>query len=153
MFARACLPGFACVLLALSFTPAGDDKDVVDEVAEIRVSLRLNAIQTSKVLDLYEQLAKRELELQDSIRAVAKTGDGRPQQLEQALAVVQADVSVTKKKLVALETERAKLTQRLKKLTAADETAAQAETTNRLLEKILERLGSIEKRLVKMEGR
>jgi hypothetical protein len=151
MFATASFPCFACLLLTLSSGPAGDDKDTPDGVSEIRVSLRLNAIQASKALDLYERLAKRELELPDSIRAAAQTGDGRLPQYQQALTEVQADVAVIKKKLVALETERAKLTKRLKKLNTAEETAGLPETTNCLLERILERLGRIEKRMEKME--
>jgi hypothetical protein len=151
MFAKVCIPGFACVLLVSVFGPAADDKDAPEEVHEIRVSLRLNAIQTAKVLDQYEKLAQREIQLPDGIRAAARSGDTRLPELQQALAEVQADILTAKKKLIELESEKAKLVKRLKKINVADETPAPAETANRLLEKILDRLVSIEKRLEKIE--
>jgi hypothetical protein len=150
MFATTCFSAILYASLAFTSGPSGNAKETAESVHEVRVSLQLNAILISSLLERYEKYAKQEMNIELDIRA-AKAMEARLPEWKQHLEDTRAELATIKKKLVALETEKAKLTKRLKQLNAPDETAAQSETTHRLLEKILERLGSIEKRLEKME--
>ena len=152
MFARICLAGFACVLFAFPVGPAADDKQVSQGVPETLISLRLNAIQTAKLLEAYEKYVQQEQELQLDLR-VADPMDPRLTEYRKRIDIVATKLDTIKNKLITLETEKAKLIKRLPKEKLADEAPGSAARANLLLEKILERLGSIEKRLEKMERR
>jgi hypothetical protein len=150
MLNRICLPALACGLVVSLAGRAGESK-AVEDASEMKVRLRLNAIESAKLQEHYERLVKRELELEDGVRACRKSGDGRLPEYLQALQEAQGDLEKTKKKLVALESERDKVLRRLatkNRQVASPEPARQAD---RILEKILERLDSIEKRLQKLE--
>jgi hypothetical protein len=80
-----------------------------------------------------------------------KSGDPRLPQYQQALQEAQDDLKTTKKKLVQLESERAKLATRLESKIGEGAGLESEKRTHQLLEKILDRLSSIEKRLEKLE--
>src|SRR5437870_1253658 len=105
MFAKACLP--ICAFAALTFLArsATDEKDVPDEVHEIRTALRLNPIQTAKLLERYAQLTKTELELKADIRASAPMEPRLPEYRDR-LQNIQAEIDTIKKTLIALEGEK-----------------------------------------------
>ena len=151
MFTRIFVPTLACAVLAFPLARSADEKQTPEQLSEMRVRLRLNAIETSKLEEHYETLVKRELSLQDNVRACLKSGDQRLPEYQQALQDAQADLEKTKTKLVARELEKAKLSERLGKRQPQDASLEAIEKSNRTLEKILERLGSIEKRLEKVQ--
>jgi hypothetical protein len=146
------LPVLMCASLMPAYGPSGDAKELAEQIAEIKISLRLNAIQTTKLLAQYERILQREMDLHGSVRAI-EPPDPRALQYQQALQDAQSDLVAVKKKLIALEVENVKLAKRLPKQDQVEETPKPAERPDRILEKILERLESIEKRLVKMERR
>ena len=146
MFMRMA-PTFAGLLLMLSFAPAADVKQPVDDLSEVRVCLRLNAIETAILTAHYEALVKRELGLQDAVRACVRSGDERLEQYQQSLQEARADLEHARKKLVALEFEKDKLIKRL----GPQNHGPAAPDLHRTLEKLLERLGSIDKLLEKIE--
>jgi hypothetical protein len=153
MVTRLSLPALACALLLASGADSADETKTPKPSPEATVRLKLNEIETSKLLDHYGTLVKRELGLRDNVRACIKSNDKRLPEYQKALQDAQDDLDSTKKKLVALERERKKLATPLGKKEQRDAPAEQLEKANRTLSKILERLGSIEKRLEKMEGR
>jgi len=150
-----CLPTFVPALLVVSLVgaPAPDEKKAPEDLSEMKVRLRLNAIETAQFLEHFGALVKRELGLQDSVRACMKSGDPRLPQYQQALQEAQDDLAKTKKRLTTLESERAKLVERLGTKNTGDVPLESIERANRTLDKILERLSSIEKRLEKLERR
>src|SRR5262249_8810321 len=99
----------------------------------------------------YGALFERELSLQDSVRACIKSGDERLQQYQQALDETRADLEQTRKKLAALETEKGKLIDRLGPKNIDAPAPEQFEKLNRTLEKLLDRLGNLDKRVEKLE--
>jgi hypothetical protein len=82
------------------------------------------------------------------VRACEKSGEPRLPQYQEALRETQADLETTKRRMVELEAERLKLIRTLGK---APDTTSQ--DTERILNKILDRLIAIEKRLEKMDLR
>jgi hypothetical protein len=151
MLARTWLPALACALLVASGAEPADEKKAPEGPAEMAVRLKLNAIETSKLLEHYETLVKRELGLQDNVRACIKSGDNRVPQYQQALQEAQDDLDATRKKLVALEVEKRKLTAQLGRKDLPDHATEPLARANQALAKILERLTDIEKRLEKIE--
>jgi predicted nucleic acid-binding Zn-ribbon protein len=89
------------------------------------------------------------MDLQGSVKACVKSADTRLQEYKDALTQAQDDLETTKKKLVDLEVEKAKLIEQFGKPESADASAENIDRLNRNLEKILERLTTIEKRLEK----
>jgi hypothetical protein len=152
-FTWVCLPIALAALLAgtLPGTPAPQDAKAPADPSEMRVRLRLNAAEAAQLLQHYEGLVKRELGLQESVRACTKSGDARLPQYQQALQEVQDDVKTTKERLVRLESEREKLVERLGPKSREEVALELVERTSHTLEKILERLSGIEKRLEKLE--
>lgn len=151
MLTRIFLLTLACIVLVASVSDSADEKNVPEDSSEARVLLRLNTVKTSKLLERYETLVKRELDLQDSVRSCIKSGDNRLQQYQQALREAQDDLDWTKKKLLELETEKTALTARLGKKDLPGAVPEALEKVYHALEKMLERLNRIEKRLEKME--
>ena len=115
------------------------------------IRLKLNAIESSTLLEHYETIAKRELGLHDSVRACLKSGDNRLPQYQQALQESQDDLDTTKKKLVALEAEKKKLITQLGAKDLLTALIERVERTDRNLIKIVDRLNALEKRLEKLE--
>jgi hypothetical protein len=136
---------FAAVPPALG-APA-DEKQLLETKSQATVRLKLNGIETAKLLERYEKFLQREMDLQENVKACNKSGDPRLPQYEDALKDAQEALEPTKKKLFDLEMEKAKLVERLGKKESGDASAEQIDKMNRILEKILERLSSIEKRL------
>src|SRR5262249_38325652 len=128
----------------------GDDKLTPEEAAEARVHLRLNTIRNTKLLTHYESLVTRELSLQASIRAAAKANDMRLPDYQATHQDVLTDLETTRKELIVLEKERIKLLRRLGKPDAAEEASSPGDRAAGTLDKILERLNSIEKRLERL---
>lgn len=153
MLSRICLPAGVCVLLAFPFVGAADETKAPEDLPEVTIRLQLNALESAKLAAHYEMLVERELNLQGSIRACIKSGDQRLPQYQQALQEAQGDLETTKKKMIALESERVKLRKRLGEKNAADAALDQTENMSRKLDKILERLDRLEKRLEKIENR
>jgi hypothetical protein len=146
------LPVLMCASLMPGYGPSGDAKELAEQIAEVKITLRLNAIQTTKLLGQYERLFQREMDLQNSVRSIDPM-DTRLPQYQRSLQDTQADLVAVKKKLIAVEVENVKLAKRLPRQDQAEETLKPAERADRVLEKILERLESIEKRLEKIERR
>ncbi len=121
--------------------------------AEATVQLRLNAIETSELLEHYRTLVRRELSLHDNVRACLKSGDDRLPQYQQALQETQDDLAATKKRLIALEAERTKQSERLGRKALGAPAAESSDRSLRLLAELLERLGRIEKQLEKLDKR
>jgi hypothetical protein len=150
MLTRIC-SALICALCVASIAGAGDHKKRPESLADLQVRLRLNAIESAAVLERYQTLVKRELSLQDNLRACIKSGDDRVHQYGQALQETQNDLEKGKKTLIALELERARLLERLGKKNGADATPAALHSVVGALDEILMRLGGIEKRLEKLE--
>jgi predicted transcriptional regulator len=151
MLTRTCLLALACVLLATSVADSTDEKSAPEDLSESRVRYRLNAIETAQLLNYYEVLVKRELDFRENMRASLQASGNRVAEFQQALQDLQADLAAIKRKLVALEVERTERTARLGKGGPADATPDSLERVNRTLDKVLERLNTIEKRLEKLE--
>lgn len=142
----------AVLLVGAGFgTPTPREIKEPPDRSELKVELRLNDAQTTHLMEHYEMLVKRESNLQGSVRACVKSGDPRLAEYQQALQEAQDDLKATKKKLVQLESDRAKLVKRLKTKTGGGAGLESSERTHQLLEKILDRLSAIEKRLEKLE--
>lgn len=140
-----------CAYLATASPGVGGEKKPADDLVEKKVRLRVNAIETAVITEQVEMLIKREFNLRGSVRACIASGDERLPQYQKALADAQTDLEQNKKKLVELESERAKLIERLGPKVAAEEAHEHAAKMTRLLEQILDRLISIEKRLQRLE--
>jgi len=141
------------LLLSVSLARSAPLPQAPPDVAEVNVLLRLNGIETAKLMEHYSALVKRELALQDSVRACMKSGDTRLPEYQQALQEAQDDLSSTKKRLIALEVEKLKLNERLGRKVVSDPATESTERILRALDQMLERLDSIEKRLEKLERR
>jgi hypothetical protein len=152
MFSYLVILIMPCFLSGSGLGPSGDDKEVVDQVHEVRIALRLNAIQASKLLERYERYVTQEMNIQMDIR-VARPTETRLPEWHQHLTDTQTELETIKKKLIALDAERAKLAKRLGKQNRPDEALDPTKPTTGLLEKMLERLENIEKRLEKIEQR
>jgi hypothetical protein len=150
MSKRICLV-FTCALLSAPLAGAGDEKKTPESSTELQVRLRLNAIESAALLERYQTLVKRELSLQDSLRACIKSGDDRVHQYGQALQEAQSDLKTAKKTLITLESERVRLLERLGKKNAGDARPGALESVGGVLDRILMRLSGIEKRLEKLE--
>jgi hypothetical protein len=137
--------------VVVSLAGAAGETKAPEDVPEMKVRLRLNAIETAKLQEHYQGLVQRELELQDSVRACRKSGDGRLPEYLEALQETQGDLEKTRKKLVALESEREKVLRRLAAQSGPGASPEPPPKADRILEKILERLGGIEKRLQRLE--
>ena len=140
----------AGVLLVTPHAGSADDK-ALESTSEKVVRLKLNGIETAQLLEHHEWLSKRELSLQDSVRACIKAGSNRLPEYQQSLKETRDDLDATKQKLVALEVEKRKLTAQLGKADLPDTMSDPLERANQTLAKILERLSSIDKRLEKLE--
>jgi hypothetical protein len=125
------------------------EKQAMETKPEATVRLKLNGIETATLLVRYEKLLQRELEVEENVKACNKVGDLRLREYEDALKDAQEGLEATKKKLLDLELERSRLMERLGKKESGDASAEQIDKMNRTLEKILERLISIEKQLEK----
>jgi septal ring factor EnvC (AmiA/AmiB activator) len=139
---------FLAVLFA-TVPPALGAPASLEATAQAIVRLKLNKIETAKLLNRYAFLIQREMDLQGSVKACVKSADTRLQEYKDALTQAQDDLETTKKKLVDLEVEKAKLIEQFGKPESADASAENIDRLNRNLEKILERLTTIEKRLEK----
>lgn len=128
------------------------DAGLNNSIAEMKVQLRLNAIESSKLADHYASLLTRQLSLQDSVRACMRVGDERLPNYQQALNDVRDDLEKTKKRLMTLETANEKLVDRIGKKNLGDGSIDQLDKINRNLEKIVDRLETIERRLNKMDN-
>ncbi len=149
MFTTSC---FLAVVFAAGSPALGapaDEKQVLETKSQATVRLKLNVVETGKLLARYEKLLQREMDLQENVDACNKSGDPRLPQYEDALKDAQEALETTKKKLLDLEVEKAKLIERLGKKESSDASPEQIDKMNRTLERILERLTSIEKRLEK----
>jgi hypothetical protein len=153
MLSRICLLTGVCVLLAFPFVGAADETKAPDDLPEVTVRLQLIAIESAKLATHYGILVERELNLQGSVRAAIKSGDQRLPEFQQGLQEAQGDLETTRKKMIALESERLTLRKRLGEKNSGNTAIDQTENMSRKLDKILERLDRIEKRLEKMEKR
>ena len=138
-----------CAAVAVSTGYGADEREPFDLLSEIRVRLRLNSIETSKLNEHYEKLVLRELSLQDNVRACAKHDDEkmpRLPQYQEALHDTQLELDMTRKRLVRLETERDKLLAQMK-AKFGDPRPESAPETTQTLNKILKRLEAIEKQM------
>jgi chromosome segregation ATPase len=141
MFTTSC---FLAVLFAAAPASVGAPESL-EATAEATVRVKLNRIETGKLLDRYAVLIQREKDLQDSIRSA----EGRQQEYKEALGRVRDDLGTTKRKLVGLEVEKARLIEQFGKMESGDASTEPNDRMNRTLEKILERLTAIEKHLEK----
>jgi hypothetical protein len=141
----------ALVFLATPVSVFAGEKKLEVDVAEMKVRLRLNAIESSLLTEHYGYLFKREIELRDSVRAGLKSGDERLPDYQRALADTQSDLAQTKKKLITLEAETAKFIERLGPKHVAAEPTEHTARLSRILEQLLDRLIAVEKRLQKLE--
>jgi hypothetical protein len=123
----------------------------LEATSQASVRWKLNRIETAKLLERYENLLQREMILRDDVKIYTKSGNNHPllQQSEDRLEQVQENLETTKKKLVDLEMEKTKLIEHFGKPEPGDGSAEHIDPLNRTLEKILERLTAIEKRLDK----
>jgi hypothetical protein len=137
------LPAFAA--------PAADEK-AIKETAAQKVRLKLLAIEIAQLTSHYEGLVKRELELQEAIRACTKSGDNRLHEYEEARKQAYEDLEVTTERLNRLEVEKTKLTEASPRKTSEEAALDSTDKLSRTLEAILQRLDKIEKRLEKMEA-
>jgi hypothetical protein len=147
MFTTSC---FLAVVFAAgppSLGAPADEKQLLETKSQATVRLKLNVIESAKLLERYEKLLQREIDLQENVKACNKSGDPRLPEYEDALKDAQEALETTKKKLLDLEMEKARLIERLGKKDSGDASSEQIEKLNRTLEKILERLTGIEKRL------
>lgn len=150
------LPRVFLLMLTIVFSvilpvAGAGEKKPTDDVAEMKVRLKLNAIEGAILLDYYGVFVKRELDLRDSVRASIKSGVERLPEYQKALEEVRADLEVTKKRLITIESEKAKLIEKLGPKNVAEESTENAARISRILEQLLDRLTIVEKRLQKLE--
>src|SRR4051812_34499806 len=84
---RRLLPLFvlaACGML--SFAQPGGEKDTKEEIAEMKVRLRLIVIETAKLTEHFTTLVGREITLKENVKAAINAADARLPDYEQALA-------------------------------------------------------------------
>jgi hypothetical protein len=123
----------------------------LEATSQASVRWKLNRIETAKNLERYENLVQREMNLRDDVKAYIKSSNN-PDLLhacEESLKQVQENLETTKIRLVDLEVEKAKLIDQFGKPESGDAATENIDRLNRSLEKILERLTTIEKRLEK----
>jgi hypothetical protein len=152
MLTRPWLPALACAALLFSLAGHGNEKAAKPEPpdpAEAAVGLRLNAREVALLMDGYNALLREATGGRAALRQL-KPGHPRVAQLKQELKELGDDMAETKKRLVGLEKERRKLA---RAAGSAGEAADPADRTARALEKIVEKLDSIDKRLEKAERR
>src|SRR5688572_10414989 len=111
MFECICLPTLACAMVLSSSVDRAVEKQT-DEAAQGRVQLMLHDIQIAQFLKRYELLVQRELSIQETVRASRTAGDQRLPQYDQALQETREDLDQVRKRLVALESEKSKLSER-----------------------------------------
>jgi septal ring factor EnvC (AmiA/AmiB activator) len=151
MLTTSCFIAMTLAVGPLALGAPADPKQTLEETSKATVRLKLNAIETAKLLERYQKQLQREADLSGSVRATVKSGDDRLPQYQDALKEAQDDLERIKQKLVDLEMEKAKLLQQLGKKEAAEGGPESVDRTNRLLEQILDRVISIEKRLDKAD--
>lgn len=151
MLTPCCFFALALAAVPPSLGAPANEKHEREATAQATVQLKLNGIETARLMERYEKLFQREIDLTDTVRACARTGDERLAGYENTRKDVQADLKETKSRLLDLELEKPKLLERLGKKESSDPPAEAIQRTNQLLEKIVDRLISIEKRLEKME--
>jgi hypothetical protein len=151
MLTTSCLVAMTLAAIPPALGAPADPKQTLEETAKVTVRLKLNAIETANLLERYEKLFQREADLTGSVRACAKSGDERQPQYQDALKETQDDLQKIKVRLVELEMEKAKLAQPRGQKEIVERRDDSYDRTNRLLEQILERVISIEKRLEKTE--
>jgi hypothetical protein len=142
----------AALVLALLLVPQARSAPLriaAPDPAEATVRLRLNALETSELLGRYRTLVRRELSLQDSVRACLKSGEDRLHEYQQALQETQDDLANTKKRLVTLETEKTRLNERLGRKAVSAPAVESSDRSLRILKELLERLDRIEKQMEK----
>ena len=118
-------------------------KPADEDLAEVKVRLRLIAIETATHLKLYEKSFATAKEIEGDMAFSAANDGARLPEYQRRLQHYQSAITKSKKALVDLEVEKAKLTKQLG-ATKLDDGA------DALLERILGRLNSIDKRLEKM---
>jgi hypothetical protein len=143
----------SCLLAVVfaSVAPALGAPASLEATSQATVRWKLNRIETAKNLERYENLLQREMILRDDVMAYNKSGGypGLLQACEERLEQVQENLETTKKQLVELEMEKAKLIEHFGKPESGDASTDNIERLNRTLEKILDRVTTIEKRLEK----
>jgi len=149
MFTTSCFLAIVFAAVPPGLGAPALEKESLETKSRATVRLKLNVIETGKLLERYEKLLQREMDLQENVKACNKSGDPRLPQYQDALKDAQEALEPTKKKLFDLDMEKAKLMERLGKKDSGDASPEQIDKMNRTLEKILERLTGIEKRLEK----
>jgi hypothetical protein len=137
MSRRSCLIPLGIALLAMPPSGSAGDKKPAGDVTELRVRLRLNAIEREILLDQYAAGIKREWGLRDSIRSLVKNQDERLAEYQRHQQEARDDLEALKKRLIALEVEKAELAEQLGPKIVAEEAAAAGRPSTRL--KMLER--------------
>ena len=151
MLTTTCFLGITLSVLPPNLGVPADPKQTLEETAKTTVRLKLNAIEIANLLERYEKLLQREADLTGSVRATVKSGDERQPHYQDALKETQDDLERIKRRLIELEMEKAKLAQPRPQKEIVERRDDSFDRTNRLLEQILERLISIEKRLDRSE--
>jgi len=120
----------------------------LEERIEIEVTVKTLALEIRKLADLYEKGIDRRFQLKEILRAVARAPKENRSPYQQAVLDQEQTLKEIKEKWVAIELQRAKLLSRLGKKDgeAAPESTEKMHST---LEKILERLITVEKHLEK----
>src|SRR5712691_7597730 len=137
MFTTSCFLAVVFAAVPPSLGAPADEKQLLEIKSRATVRLKLNGIETAKLLARYEKLLQREMDLQENVDACNKSGDPRLPQYEDALKDAQEALETTKKKLLDLEVEKAKLIERLGKKESSDASPEQIDKMNRTLERIL----------------
>jgi hypothetical protein len=153
MLSRACLLTIVAAVLAFCFAGHAGEKPAIVDEAEAAVRLRINAIESALQFERYEALLKRHLDLAEEVRALEqRASDPRKVAARKPALQLQAEQSclnAIRKRLAELESENVKLRKTLGKVPDA----AARHDPGRTLDKILDRLNSIDKRLEKLERR
>jgi adenylate kinase family enzyme len=141
--------GFSLLPVAVAGDTEKEDK--LPTPAEIRVSLRLIAIEVEKLQAEYTRASRSELEAQGQILDGEAPGDRNLVQTKIRLQREEREMARVKKRLIELETQREKLTAALAKQSPKDVPIESTNRTEKLLEQILKRLENIDKRLEKRD--
>jgi hypothetical protein len=141
-------------VLTFSFTGYMDDDTNVQDAHAVAVRLKLNALEVAVIIERYEDYIRSQAALEETIQALQAAGAplAKSQEMlkskQSQLLKLQSKMSAARKRLVGLESETAKL----KRILGKAPGAAPAEGDH-TLNKILDRLSAIEKRLEKLERR
>ena len=152
MIARTCVLATICVFFAAPCMGVADEKKASPDNSEAVVQLKLNTIESSQLLQRYQMLLQRKMDLDDTLQlSLRPLDDANLTEVRVTIDKFERRLQETKSKLRDLEVEKKNLLARIGNANAREVAAEATEKANATMEQVLERLKSIENRLEKIE--